>query len=118
MQTLVETLNYYNNAFDALYEAKQLVEQLETEISRILDNNTEAIMIPTCDGAEREITTPDDLRYLHDGTVISIDGMEYMRTGYAHGPWTDFLGRKHSHDKMFRRMLDSVGECEIIHEGN
>nr|DAS73467.1 MAG TPA: hypothetical protein [Caudoviricetes sp.] len=31
MQTLIETLNLYNNAFDALCEARNLVEQLELE---------------------------------------------------------------------------------------
>ena len=32
------------------------------------------------------------------GTVIGVGGVEYMRTGYTHGPWTDFLGNKRSHD--------------------
>ncbi len=41
MQTLIETLNLYNNAFDALCEARNLVEQLELETSRILNNNTD-----------------------------------------------------------------------------
>lgn len=118
MQTQTETLNYYNNAFDALCEAQELVEQLEMEISSILDNNTEPIIIPVSGGGEREITTPDDLRLLNNGTVITMGNIEYMRTGYAHGPWVSFLGTKYSHDKLFRRMLDHVGECEIVHEGN
>lgn len=118
MQTLVETTNRYNNALDALYEAQQLVEQLQDETSRILDDNTEPIMIPVSGGADREITTPDDLSLLNNGTVITLVGVEYMRTSYAHGPWTDFLGSNHSHDKMFRMMLGHVGECKIVHEGN
>lgn len=118
MQTQVETLNYYNNAFDALCEAQQLVEQLQDETSRILDNNTEPIIIPVSGGGEREITTPDDLRLLNTGTVITMGGIEYMRTGYAHGPWVNFLGSKYPHDRMFRVMLTHVGECEIVHEGN
>lgn len=118
MQTLVETLDRYNNAQDALYEAQQLVEQLQDETSRILDNNTEPIALPTSGGADREITTPDDLRLLTNGTVISVGGSEYMRTGYAHGPWTDFLGNKRSHDYLFRCMLDHMDECKIVHEGN
>ena len=118
MQTLIETLNLYNNAFDALCEAQGLVDQLKKEASRILDNNTEAITIPTSGDADSKITTPDDLRYLIDGTVITIGGAEYMRTGYTHGPWVDFLGNKRSNDYLFRCMLDHVGECEIVHEGN
>ena len=81
MQTQVETLNYYNNAFDALCEAKELVEQLEMEISSILDSNTEPIIIPVSGGGEREIITPDDLRLLDKGTVITMGDIEYMRTG-------------------------------------
>lgn len=118
MQTQVETLNYYNNAFDALCEAEQLVEQLKDETSRILDNNTEPITVPVCGGSARKITTPDDLNSLTTGTVIAIGTAEYMRTGYAHGPWVDFLGNKRSHDYLFRHMLDHANECEIIHEGN
>lgn len=118
MQTLVETLNRYNNAQDALYEAQQLVEQLQDETIRILDNNTEPITIPVSGGGDREITTPDNLMHLTDGTVISVGGSEYMRTGYTHGPWVDFLGNKRSHDYLFRCMLDHVGECEIVHMGN
>lgn len=118
MQTLVETLNRYNNAFDALCEAQGLVDQLKKEASRILDNNTESIMLPTSGGTAREIKTPDDLRYLTDGTIITIGGVEYMRTGYTHGPWVDFLGNKRSHDYLFRHMLDHVDECMIVHVGN
>lgn len=118
MQTLVETLDRYNNAQDALYEAQQLAEQLQDETSRILDNNTEAITVPISGGADRKITTPDDLRLLTDGTVISVGGSEYMWTGCTHDPWVDFLGNKRSHDYLFRCMLSHVGECEIVHEGN
>lgn len=118
MQTQVETLNYYNNAFDALCEAQELVEQLEMEISSILDSNTEPIIIPVSGGGEREIITPDDLRLLDKGTVITMGDIEYVRTGYAHGPWVSFLGTKYSCDKMFRAMLEHEGECEIVHEGN
>lgn len=118
MQTLVETLNYYNNAFDALCEAQELVEQLELETSRILNGNTEPITVPTGGDADRNITTPADLECLPLGTVISVDGVEYMRTGYSHGPWTAYLGYEYSHHKMFRQMLEDAGKCEIIHEGN
>lgn len=118
MQTLVETLNYYNNAFDALREAQELVEQLELETSRILNGNTEPIIASTGGDADRNITTPADLERLPLGTVISVDGVEYMRTGYSHGPWTAYLGYEYSHHKMFRQMLEDAGKCEIIHEGN
>lgn len=118
MQTLVETLNLYNNAFDALCEAQNLVEQLEKEISRILGNNTESISVPAEWGTSRTITTPNDLSQLHYGTVISIGGNEYMRTGYSNGPWTDALGVKKSNDRVFRLMLAHAGECEIVHTGN
>lgn len=118
MQTLVETLNRYNNAFDALCEAQGLVDQLKLEAIRILANNTEPITVPTSGGAAREIKTPDNLKFLSEGTVISVGGSEYMRTGYTHGPWIDFLGNKRSHDHLFRVMLSHVGECEIVHEGN
>lgn len=114
MQTQVETFNRYNNAFDALFEAKQLVEQLEREASRILNNNTEPIMVRTNEDAERAITTPDDLEQLPGGTVIIMDGVEYMRTGRAYGPWVSFAGYKHSHDEMFHRVLDPATECKII----
>lgn len=117
MQTRIETLNLHNNAYDALCEAQKLVEQVERETSRILDNNTEPITVPTGEGATHILTTPADLKRLPLGTVISVGDIEYMRTGYSHGPWTDFLGYKHSHDRMFRFMLDHVGECEFIHEG-
>lgn len=118
MQTLVETLNLYNNAFDALCEAQKLVEQLEKETSRILDNNTEPIRVSTGDGGGRMFTTPDDIKQLALGTVISIGGNEYMRAGYPSVLWTDCLGRELSYHEVFRRMLDDVDECEIIHEGN
>lgn len=118
MQTLVETLNRYNNAFDALCEAQGLVDQLKKEASRILDNNTEPITVPISGGTAREIKTPDNLQFLTGGTVISVGGSEYMRTGYTHGPWVDFLGNKRSHDYLFRCMLDHMDECEIVHEGN
>lgn len=118
MQTLVETLNRYNNAFGALCEAQYLVRQLETEAHRILGNNTESITVPVSGGAVHKITTPDSLRDLIDGTVITIGGAEYMRTGHTHGPWVDFLGNKRSHDYLFRHMLGHVGECMIVHEGN
>lgn len=118
MQTLTETANLWNNAYDALYEAQNLVEQLEKETSRILSNNTEPIILPTDLGESRAITTPDDLNRLHYGTVISVGGNEYMRTGYSNGPWTDVLGVEQSNDRMFRRMLNYAGECEIIHVAN
>lgn len=118
MQTLVDTLNRYNNAFDALCEAQGLVDQLKKEASRILGNNTEPIIVPISGGAVREIATPDSLKFLIDGTVIIIGGCEYMRTSYVHGPWVDFFGNKRSHDYLFRRMLDHVGECMIVHVGN
>lgn len=118
MQTIVETLNLYNNAFDALCQAQKLVEQLEKETDRILDNNTEPIRASTSDGGGRALTTPADLECLLIGTVISVGGIGYMRTGYSRDPWTDFLGRKHSNYKMFRRMLEDASECEIIHTGN
>lgn len=118
MQTLVETLNLYNNAFDALCEAQNLVEQLERETSHILWSNTEPIRLHTNCGTSRTITTPADLDQLPLGTVISVDGVEYMRTGYSHGPWTNILGNKRSHNEMFRRMLDSADECEFIHKDN
>lgn len=118
MQTLVETLNRYNNAHDALCEAQGLVDQLKLEASRILDNNTEPITVPTSGGAAREIKTPDNLKFLSEGTVISVGDVEYMRTSYVHGPWVDFLGNKRSHDYLFRCMLDHVDECKIVHEGN
>lgn len=118
MQTLIETLNLYNNAFDALCEAQNLAGQLEKEASRILKNNTEPIIVLISGGLAREIKTPDDLMRFTEGTVIGVGGCEYMRTGYTHGPWTDFLGNKRSHDYLFRCMLDHASECEIIHEGN
>ena len=118
MQTLVETLNLYNNACDALYEAQKLVEQLEREARRILSSNTEPIRVGTGNGGGCMFTTPADLEHLTIGTVISVDGVEYMRTGYSHGPWTAYLGYEYSHHKMFRQMLEDAGKCEIIHEGN
>lgn len=118
MQTLVETLNRYSNAFDALCEAERLVKQLKDETSRILDNNTEPITVPVSGGADREITTPDDLKHLTAGTVILIGYLEYMRTGLGGDPWVNFAGVERSHDYVFRCMLDHVGECEIVHEGN
>lgn len=118
MQTLTETLNLYNNAYDALCDAQKLVEQLEMETRGILNRNTEPITAPTVGDADRNITTPADLERLPLGTVISVGGGEYMRTGYSNGPWTDFLGCEHSNYKMFRRMLEDADECEIIHEGN
>lgn len=118
MQTLADTLNRYNNAFDALCEAQGLVDQLKLEASRILDNNTEAIVLPASGGIDRTITTPDNLMSLTDGTVIIVGGVEYMRTGYTRGPWIDFLGNKRTHDYLFRCMLDHVGECEIVHVGD
>ena len=117
MQTLVETLNRYNNAFGALREAEELVEQLKQEASRILESNTEPITVPANGGSVRKITTPDDLNYFTEGTVIAVGSVEYMRTGYVHGPWTDFLGKKCSHDYLFRCMLDHVNACEIVHKG-
>lgn len=118
MQTKVETLNLYNNAFDALCEAHNLVEQLETETSRILNRNTEPITVSTGEGGGRMIITPADLECLPLGTVISIGGSEYMRTSYSNGSWTNFLGCKYSHDKVFRYMLEDADKCEIIHKGN
>lgn len=118
MQTLVETLNRYNNAQDALYEAQKLVEQLEKETSRILNNNTEPIRVSTDEGGGRMFTTPADLQYLPLGTVISVDGIEHMRIGISRDPWVDNLGHELSHCELFRRMLDSADECEIIHVGN
>ena len=118
MQTLVETLNLYNNVDDALCEAHNLVEQLETETRRILNSNTEPIRVATGNGGDRMFTTPGDLERLPFGTVISVGGVEYMRTGYSNGPWTDFLGRKRSNYRLFRYMLEHMDECEIVHEGN
>lgn len=118
MQTLAETANLWNNAYDALYEAQNLVEQLEKETSRILSDNTEPIILSTDFGEGLAIKTPDDLNLLHYGTVISIRGSEYMRTGYSNGPWTDILGIKKSNDRLFRHMLEHAGECEIIHVAN
>lgn len=118
MQTLVETLNLYNNAFDALCEAQNLVEQLELETRRILNDNTEPITVPTGGDADRNITTPADLECLTPGTVISVNGVEHIRMGYSGDSWADYLGHKLSHHKVFRRMLDSANECEIIHVGN
>ena len=118
MQTLTETIDLWNNAYDALCEAQNLVEQLEKETSRILSNNTEPIILPTDLGESRTITTPDDLNRLHYGTVISVGGNEYMRTGYSNGPWTDVLGIKKSNDRLFRHMLAHADECEFVHEGN
>lgn len=118
MQTLIETLNLYNNAHDALNKAEQLVVQLRRVSINILASNTEPIIISTDCDAEREITTPTDLERLTFGTVISAGGNEYMRTGYWNNAWTNSLGYKLSHDEMFRDMLNSVDECEIIHEGN
>lgn len=118
MQTLVETLNLYNNAYDVLCQAHNLVEELETETRRILNSNTEPIRMSTSDGGGRMITTPADLGGLPLGTVISIGGSEYMRTIYSNGSWTNFLGCKYSHDKVFRYMLEDADKCEIIHKGN
>lgn len=118
MQTLIETLNLYNNAFDALCEAQKLVEQLEKEAGRILGKNTEPIRVPTGDGEGRVFTTPADFKQLPLGTVISVGGSEYMRTGYPGVLWTDYLGRELSYREVFRRILDNADECKIIHEGN
>lgn len=118
MQTLTETLNRYNNADDALHEAMQLVERLELETTHILNRNTEPITVPISGDTVREIKTPGDLRDLAEGTVISIGGIEYMRTSYAYGPWVDFLGNKRSHVYVFRCMLEHVDACRIVHEGN
>lgn len=118
MQTLVETLDRYNNAFDALCEAQNLVRQLEDEASRILNSNTEPIRVAAGNGEDRMFTTPADLGGLPLGTVISIGGSEYMRTSYSNGSWTNFLGCKYSHDKVFRYMLEDADKCEIIHRGN
>lgn len=118
MQTLVETLNLYNNAFDALCEAHNLVEQLERGTRRILANNEEPIVVSVVGGTPRTFTTPTSLDRLSRGTVISVGGVEYMRKGYSGSPWIDCLGHELSHYRMFRRMLEHVGECEIIHVGN
>lgn len=118
MQTLTETLNRYNNTDDALHEAMQLVERLELETTHILNRNTEPITVPISGDTVREITTPGDLRDLTEGTVISIGGIEYMRTSYPHGPWVDFLGNKRSHVYVFHYMLEHVDACRIVHEGN
>ena len=118
MQTLIETLNLYNNADDALCEAHNLVEQLEKETRRILNSNTEPIRVATGNGGGRMLTTPADLECLLIGTVISVGGIEYMRTGYSRDPWTDLLGRKRSSHEVFRRMLEDADKCEIVHEGN
>lgn len=118
MQTLVETINLWNNAFDALCEAQNLVEQLNREIGRIFDNNTEPIKVPTVGDADFNITTPADLRRLPAGTVIGVSSSEYMRAIYASGPWIDHLGYALTHSEVFRRMLDNADECKIIHEGN
>ena len=118
MQTLIETLNLCNNAYDALCEAQKLVKQLERGTSRILDNNTEPITVPTGEGVTHILTTPADLKRLPLGTVISVGDIEYMRTGYSHGPWTAYLGYEYSHHKMFRQMLEAPDKCEIIHKGN
>lgn len=118
MQTLVETLNLWNNVFDALCEAQNLVEQLEKETRRILGNNEEPIMAHVVGRTPRTFTTPASLDRLSLGTVISVGGVEHMRTGYSDSPWIDCLGHELSHHKVFRRMLDHVGECEIIHLGN
>jgi hypothetical protein len=118
LQSITETISLWNNAYDALCEAQSLVEQLEKETSRILDDNTEPIRVPTDYGTSRTITTPDDLNRLHYGTVISVSGSEFMRTGYSNGPWTDMLGIKKSNDRLFRHMLGHAGECEIVHMGN
>lgn len=118
MQTLVETLNLYNNAYDALCEAHNLVEQLEKETSRILGNNKEPIVVPVLGRTRRTFTTPTSLDRLSPGTVISVGGVEHMRTGYSGSPWIDCLGHEHSHYKMFRRMLEDADECEIIHVAN
>lgn len=118
MQTLTETLNRYNNADAVLHEAMQLVERLELETSYILKHNTEPIIVPVSRSTAYEITTPNDLRPLTGGTVISIGGIDYMRTSYAHGPWVDFLGNRRSHDYVFRCMLEDVDACRIVHEGD
>ena len=118
MQTLIETLNLYNNAFDALCEAQKLVEQIETETSHILDNNTEPIIAVAGEGATHIFRTPAYLERLPLGTVISVDGVEYMRTGYSHGPWTGYLGHEYSHHRMFLQMLEDADKCEIVHKVN
>lgn len=53
MQTLVETLNLYNNAYDALCEAQNLVEQLQRETKHILNCNTDPIRVATGNGGGR-----------------------------------------------------------------
>lgn len=91
MQTLVETFNLYNNAYDALCEAQKLVEQLEKETRHILNRNTEPIRVSTGECGVRMFTTPADLEHLLIGTVISVGGVEHMRTGYSRDPWTALL---------------------------
>ena len=118
MQTSIETINLYENAYDALCEAQKLVEQLELEACHILNRNTEPIRASTSGGGCRMVTTPDELERLPLGTVISVDGIEYMRTGYSHGPWTCYLGYACSHYRMFRCMLEDADKCEIVHKGN
>lgn len=117
MQTITETINLWNNAYDVLCEAQNLVEQLETEARRILNSNTEPIRVTAGNGEDRMFATPADLERLPFGTVISVGGSEYMRTGYSNGPWTDPLGNKRSNYRLFRHMLNYADGCEIVHEG-
>lgn len=118
MQTIQETLNRYNNAEDALYEAEQLVDQLKRLTREILDANTETITLRSVGEAnparEYKVMVPFNLICQNMGTVIRIDGAEYMKVCDGYGQWGDSIGQKVSSQDLFRRMLDCPDDCQVI----
>ena len=120
MQTLIETLNLYNNADDALYQAEQLVTQLKQQAEAILANNTEPVTMRPIGGVGRgrEVTVAADLNQWPTGTVVRVGGIEYMRVSLARGNWIDCIGCKTDCNTLFRHMLNQADDCFLVHVGN
>lgn len=116
MQTLQETNNKWNNAYDAHYKAEQLAIRIKAEMNAILDANTEPVTLTVSGDPERgrSIITPGDLHDFNAGTIIRVGSIEYMRIADARGPWIDCFGHEYTHAEMFRRLLTYSDECSIV----
>lgn len=93
---------------------RERVELKETAY-KLLWMNTQPFNLNDIDGNYTGITlkTPDDVWRIPAGTVISVNGSEWVRVG---DKWVSYMGDEDYDNEMFVRILRHRDQVHLIHK--
>ena len=110
MRTIEKTLEEF------LYACDKLDDAASVKMHEVLNNNEESIKLNDLNGKYTgiTITKPEDMRDMIAGSIIVLDGTEWM---LRNDSWVSCFGGECTHDGMFVNILRNHDHVFLLHKG-